>query len=94
VAAAGALPPPSPYITASAAASVSSGSGSHVPTYRSRRTRAERRWLTASLVVTADRYAFWRVDLRALAHGAVEPQEALLHDVLRLAHAAHHAAFV
>ena len=33
------------------------GSGSHVPTYDSRRTRAERRWSMHRRVVTVDRYA-------------------------------------
>ena len=37
------------------ASSVSSGSGSHGPTYSSRRARAERRWSMARRVVTADR---------------------------------------
>ena len=35
-----------------------SGSGSHGPTYVSRRTRAERRWSIARRVVTADSHAF------------------------------------
>ena len=48
----------------SPASSVSSGSGSHGPTYCSRRTRAERSWSIASRVVTADRYAFGRLDPR------------------------------
>jgi hypothetical protein len=37
--------------------SVTSGSGSHSPTYRSRRTRAERSWSMASRVTSVAMYA-------------------------------------
>jgi len=37
------------------------GSGSQAPTYDSRRTRAERKWLMASRVVTVARYALGEV---------------------------------
>jgi hypothetical protein len=43
------------WAASGACSSVSSGSGSHSPTYVSLRTRAERRWSIESRVVTADR---------------------------------------
>ena len=71
--------------------SVTSGSGSHGPTYVSRRTRAERSWSIASRVVTVARYAFGDSIARAVVGRALKPDERLLHDVLGLGDAAEHA---